>query len=328
MTEPAADAPPPPRPSKFAAFVFVFSLIAPGILTCSIVWPIVFKPDFGVASVIGVMCPWAGALALSCFAVVLSFVALLRAWWKPELRGRAMGASALAMSVGGSAVGILPLVALLLAIVGAIIALGVAIMGIMSVGVSGRPLGQPATTRAHLFASSKAIWRARAWDEARSIDAFHMVARDLQLLGAPQSLVNRAHDAAADEARHADIAAQRAGGASLPDRCQLPAPVDRETFVRQTILEGCIGEAFAAAVLAEEGEDEIAQDEQRHAQLAWDIVDWAGPVPVQIPAISTVPSTQVSLVRQFAIYRRIRKQALMRLASAPATGRGIHPEIA
>ncbi|MEZ4316331.1 MAG: hypothetical protein R3F61_02455 [Myxococcota bacterium] len=302
------------RPSKFAAFVFVFSLIPPTVLIASVVWPIVFKPDFGVGSVIAVVCPWSGALFLSGIAVLLALIALIRTWRNPELRGRAVGSSALAMGMLGAGMGLLPVVAFVLACIGAVVALFMALSALAGVSVSGRPLGPQATGLRHHLASSRSVWRARAHDEARSVDAFEAIARDLERLGAPRSLVERAEDAARDEARHADIAARRAGGAVLPGRLPLPAPLDRHTFVERTILEGCLGEALAAEVLAAEGEDDIARDEARHAQLAWDIVAWAGPVDVPLPWFAAVPSRRVGLVTQLRMFRRLRRDAKVRLA--------------
>jgi len=298
------------RPSRFAGFVFVFSLLPPAIIVLTVLWPVVFKPDFGFFSAMGVLCPWSGALALSSIACVLALIATIRVWRNPELRGRGVGGSALMLSIGGVAVGVLPAVALVLTLIGGIIAAVMAIGALGSIGISGRPLGKPATGLRHLFASSRSIWKARAWDEARSIDAFFAVARDLEHLGAPDSLVQRALSAAQDEQRHAEIAADRAGGTELPQRCPLPPVPSRDRFVQQTVLEGCIGEAFAAAVLAEEGEAEIARDEAEHAKLAWDIVAWAGPVEVDIPPLGWVPSRQVPLYRQLSLYRKIRSEAL------------------
>ena len=139
------------------------------------------------------------------------------------------------------------------------------------------------------------VWAERACLEWASVPAFCELARQLEVSGAPAGLIARARDAAADELRHAAISAQAAAGLAAAPTLALDPPVSSERSVAsgraaivrlavESFLDGCIGEGTAAAVAAREAElarDDIARlqrtiacDEARHAELAWDILEW------------------------------------------------------
>jgi hypothetical protein len=136
-------------------------------------------------------------------------------------------------------------------------------------------------------------WATMAAMEHASIAAFARFALQLLSVGAPSGLVERAHEAMRDETEHAKMcfalasryAGRPIGPSALPVRDAL-AEIDPESILRTTILEGCIGETVAAIEAAEALEHTqdpalrvvlatIAEDETRHAELAWRYLRWA-----------------------------------------------------
>ncbi len=140
-------------------------------------------------------------------------------------------------------------------------------------------------------------WRTDAALEHASIAAFGALALDLVALGAPPSLLERTHEAALDEVAHARdcFALASAYGGEPVTAAPFPevaAPRMRESksarlrrVAIESAIDGCLGEgtaADAARVASERAEDpavaevlrKIARDEQRHADLAWDILAW------------------------------------------------------
>lgn len=135
-------------------------------------------------------------------------------------------------------------------------------------------------------------WLARAAMEHASVAAFARFAMQLQALGAPAELIADAHVAALDELRHARLCF--AVASRLDGRRLGPGPLaldgldlraDPASVAVETILEGCIGETVAAAkmrYLADAASDPdlrrllraIADDEARHAALAWRALGW------------------------------------------------------
>ncbi|HHH30964.1 MAG TPA: hypothetical protein ENK57_21830 [Polyangiaceae bacterium] len=128
--------------------------------------------------------------------------------------------------------------------------------------------------------------------EHASIAAFARFALQLLEQGAPADLIERTHEAMADETRHARTcfalasayAGERIGPGALPMDGALEGR-DDATILRLVIREGCIGETVAAIEAAEAAAhasdpvvrvilEGIAADEHRHAELAWKYVDW------------------------------------------------------
>lgn len=158
-------------------------------------------------------------------------------------------------------------------------------------------LGAPRDARPAELAPSEAqalsdAWLADALMEHASVASFSRFALDLMALGAPPDLVAGAQHAALDEIEHAQrcfaIASRLAGEPLGPG----PLPIDGvnvhslQDAVRAAIAEGCIGETLAAGIAQEQAalaRDEavratllrIAEDELRHAELAWRFVAWA-----------------------------------------------------
>lgn len=141
-------------------------------------------------------------------------------------------------------------------------------------------------------AAAVAYWEEVAQLEHASVASFGRVALELMRFGAPSDLVRRAHEAALDEVRHAELAfglvsALRGvtvgpGPLPLPDR--LPLASTLAEVAEGVVREGCIGETLAAAdaVARLRGAEgavadvlaTIADDEARHAGLAWAMLRW------------------------------------------------------
>ncbi len=136
-----------------------------------------------------------------------------------------------------------------------------------------------------------ARWLEDARMEHASIAAFSRLSLELMALGAPPELIESAHRAALDEVRHARLcfalASAYAGvtlsAGELP--VSSPRSIDLARMAQESFLDGCLGEGRAAAVAREEASrcDDpavravltvIAREEQRHARLGWEIVEF------------------------------------------------------
>ncbi len=186
-----------------------------------------------------------------------------------------------------------------------------------SPGVSGRPrrrgLRCVPSNRDPRPPTIGAAWMRAAENEAASVAAFEALATRLTSLGAPDELVRRSHSAAADERRHAvncraiargfdadvcvvapdaDVAAE--ADVTAPQVAGLARSIGILQVAIESQLDGTYDEGFSAALLqqgasAARGDDlaarlrSIAADEQRHAELASDIVEWCA-TEVGMPA--------------------------------------------
>ncbi len=136
-------------------------------------------------------------------------------------------------------------------------------------------------------------WTEDALIEHASVAAFARTTLELMAVGAPADLLAAVQAAAADEVRHARLSfalAERYGAAAVsPGRFQLGASVVIETdlarLAASTFREGCVGEtvvsllsARAAAAATDPAAKAlltlVAQDEARHAELAWRTLSW------------------------------------------------------
>lgn len=130
--------------------------------------------------------------------------------------------------------------------------------------------------------------------EHASIASFGRFALELLAVGAPSDLIELAHAAALDEVRHARLmfglasayAGTTLGPQVFPFGGAVPVSDRLADIAARTVLEGCIGETLASLLAAEQAsraEDPavrqvlagIAEDEARHAELAWKTVAWA-----------------------------------------------------
>lgn len=135
-------------------------------------------------------------------------------------------------------------------------------------------------------------WLGDAVMEHASIASFARFVLDLLALGAPAVLVRGALVAQGDEIAHAhlcfDASARLSGLARGPGALEVArrgAARSLETIVRDAVAEGCVAEAMAADDAAARRDVEadpelratlarIAEDEARHAALAWSFVRW------------------------------------------------------
>ena len=149
-------------------------------------------------------------------------------------------------------------------------------------------LGDPP---AHLRARLAAEWLADAQMEHASVASFARAALELLAVGAPAELLAACAQAGLDEVRHAQacFALAAAHGAAMepgPLPLLTPRAGGLVALACDTFREGCVGETIAAlsamraaracrgpavaAALAT-----IAEDETRHAELAWATLAWA-----------------------------------------------------
>ncbi len=147
--------------------------------------------------------------------------------------------------------------------------------------------GLPEAVRAALAQA----WLHDALAEHASVASFARTTLELLAVGAPFELVAAAQRAGSDEIDHAKrcfaIAGRYAGTALEPGAlAMLPTrPSKLVQLACDTFLEGCVGETTAALRVARQAAvcehpvlratlDGIAEDEARHAQLAWQTLTW------------------------------------------------------
>ncbi|MDI3282419.1 hypothetical protein [Polyangium sp. 15x6] len=155
-----------------------------------------------------------------------------------------------------------------------------------------RPLGQGSPKKRwdtkDLGAAGEWLVHAAAL-EAGSVIAFRELGRDLAALGAPRKLRRAASRAAEEERRHTrrTRALARRYGARVPGQTMsVMRHASLEELATHNAAEGCVREAFGAlvarwqAAFARDAEvrvamAQIADDEARHAALAYAIDAWA-----------------------------------------------------
>lgn len=136
------------------------------------------------------------------------------------------------------------------------------------------------------------LWTATAHGEHASIASFARFQLQLMQLGAPADLVADATVAMADEILHARdafaVASALAGepvGPGPLDTEGASEAVDARSILLDCVREGCIAETIAAAQVTAAAERcadpklrtmliQVAEDESRHAALAWRFVRW------------------------------------------------------
>ncbi|MGK3967679.1 ferritin-like domain-containing protein [Sorangium sp. So ce118] len=145
-------------------------------------------------------------------------------------------------------------------------------------------------TRAALAES----WLRDALLEHASVASFSRFALEMMAVGAPAEMLDAAHEAARDEVRHAalcfGLASAYAGAALEPSPFAFGGRVevtsDLAELAARAVREGCVGETLAAVQASEQlahatdaavrsALAAIADDEARHAELAWRFVAWA-----------------------------------------------------
>jgi hypothetical protein len=131
--------------------------------------------------------------------------------------------------------------------------------------------------------------------EAASVHAFSILADELLRHGAPDELLERTRRAESDEVRHEGmtatlalrLGAERGAWADSPEVLRPPHRPLVDVAVENAV-EGCVNETYGAVLAlwqATHARDKgvrramhaIAEDETRHAALAWAVAEWAAP---------------------------------------------------
>jgi hypothetical protein len=87
--------------------------------------------------------------------------------------------------------------------------------------------------------------------EDLAVYAFAEIGRELEYLGAPAELIERARRAQRDEVKHAALMralARRFGGVAARAKAFASAPRALAEFARANIVEGCVRETFGVLV--------------------------------------------------------------------------------
>jgi hypothetical protein len=213
----------------------------------------------------------------------------------------------------------------------------------------GRPLRDPDGAPILATLDARAGWsratashvrdleRARHWARAAqyehaSVASFAQFSLQLLALGAPPDLIERSHRAALDEIRHAELAFTLAkayghggiGPGPLP-LATSDLAVTPEAVLRATLRDGCVAETRAALQarrdLAEARSDlerdalaQIADDEERHAELAFATVAWL--VATFGTEVRTALADELDRLPADALCEEIVRPCLRALASA------------
>lgn len=152
-----------------------------------------------------------------------------------------------------------------------------------------RPTGLVDSAPIPIGSTDGDLFAAMSLNAAAAVIAYRQLGRELGALGAPRSLRDRVRRAAWDSIRHtrfADGLALRFG--SEPERPMIDTqrPRTLAELARDNAVEGCVREAWSAALalwqaeyalapIVREAMRDFAHDKMRHAQLAWDIHRWA-----------------------------------------------------
>lgn len=130
-----------------------------------------------------------------------------------------------------------------------------------------------------------------AWLEAASVFAFERLTRELTRLAAPHTLIQAALRSTLEEISHARMMqafALQFGGARTAPELSRGHTRSMLAIALENATEGCVRESYGAllachqALAARDASlravmQQIAQDELRHAQLAWQIAAWLEP---------------------------------------------------
>ncbi len=132
-------------------------------------------------------------------------------------------------------------------------------------------------------------WSTTAHLEAAAVEAFEILAWELERFGAPKHLIERALKAADEEREH--TVSTRAIAESVGGEFVAPEAAPRRDrtlleFALENATEGCVRETFGAAVGAfqaaaardanvAQAMEVISREETGHAHLSWEIAAWA-----------------------------------------------------
>jgi hypothetical protein len=164
-----------------------------------------------------------------------------------------------------------------------------------------------------------------AYLEAASVVAFERLAGELADLGAPRDLVDAALVSRDDEIRHARMTAavaKRFGAETRAPEVHPPVKRSAREIALENAIEGCVRETYGALLAHHQASaaadrsiacmmQAIAEDETRHAGLAWNVAAWLEP---QLP-----PEDRAEIAAA-------RARAVRDLRDELASGSGAMPE--
>lgn len=169
--------------------------------------------------------------------------------------------------------------------------------------------------------------------EAVSVVAFQVLERELRAHEAPEALLERTREAARDEVEHARVVgrlARRFGGQVSVRTVRVSEVRDLESVALENALEGCVAETwgclvgmhqarYAANARLRRAYRRIAVDEARHAQLSWDIADWAEQ-RLTSAALRRISSRRAQAVRELesAIARESESEPVRQVLGLPS----------
>ncbi len=154
-----------------------------------------------------------------------------------------------------------------------------------------RPAGLLAAAEPEAATELGSLFARMAHVEGASVLAFESLRDELRAHRAPRHLVRDAELAASDEVRHQRMMtrlARRHGATPRAPRVA-PQPIrGLEQMAMENAVEGCVRETFGAIVAAWQADHAldgavratmqvIAEDETRHAALAWRVAMWVEP---------------------------------------------------
>lgn len=157
-----------------------------------------------------------------------------------------------------------------------------------------KPAGLCARSQGSAHDALGEFFARAAYLEAASVFAFERLEEELRALDAPRDLIDAARSSRGDEIRHARMTKKLATrfGATVaePDVDPNVANEARSAYeiALENAVEGCVRETYAAVVAhwqAQACSDRqiarvmkaIAEDETKHAALAWDVAAWLEP---------------------------------------------------
>lgn len=157
-----------------------------------------------------------------------------------------------------------------------------------------KPAGLCAETRGSADDALGRFFAEAAYLEAASVYAFERLEEELRALGAPLDLTEAARSSRKEEIRHARMTTKLAArfGATVAEP-SIDENVARERrsayeIALENAVEGCVRETYAAIVAHWQAQacadrqiavimKKIAEDETKHAALAWDVAAWLEP---------------------------------------------------
>lgn len=168
--------------------------------------------------------------------------------------------------------------------------------------------------------------------EAASVVAFQVLELELRAYAAPEALLDRTREAARDEVLHARLVQSLAthfGGSMSPQSIRVSKVRDLETIALENAIEGCVAETWGCLVGMHQARSatssrlrrahhRIAVDEARHAQLAWDIAQWAAQ-KLSTAALQRISSRRAQAVRELerVVSRETESEPVRRFLGLP-----------